>query len=315
MKNRRSFIVGIKSTSLSKNEKFFLKKYKPWGIILFSRNLKNFNQIQSLTSEIKLIFKDNKYPILIDQEGGKVNRLINLIETSVLTADYFGNLFKMNKKKFYYYYKVYISQISYLLNELGININTVPVLDIRRIKSSNIIGNRSYSSILKNVSKIGNFCIHEFSNYRIGTVMKHIPGHGLAKVDSHKMTPIVFNKSSYLYKNDFSAFKNKKAFFAMTAHIIYKDIDSINTATHSNKIINIIRNKLKFKNIIISDDISMKSLKKSIKLNTIKALSAGCNLILHCNANYSEMITVAKNSPKLDNFLLKKTSQFYNFLS
>ena len=83
----------------------------------------------------------------------------------------------------------------------------------------------------------------------------------------------------------------------MTAHIIYKDIDPINTATHSSKIIKLIRNKIKFKNIIISDDISMKALKYSIKLNTVKALSAGCNLILHCNANYSEMRTVAENSP------------------
>jgi len=92
----------------------------------------------------------------------------------------------------------------------------------------------------------------------------------------------------------------------MTAHVIYNDIDPINTATHSPKIIKLIRNKIGFKNIIISDDISMKSLKYSIKLNTLKALSAGCNLILHCNANYSEMRVVAENSPKVDNFIIKK---------
>ena len=101
----------------------------------------------------------------------------------------------------------------------------------------------------------------------------------------------------------------------MTAHIIYKDIDPINTATHSKKIINIIRNKIGFRNLIISDDISMKALKYSIKSNTQKALSAGCNLILHCNAKYSEMKIVAENSPKLNAFIIKKTSQFYNFLS
>jgi len=315
IKNRRAFIVGIKSTILSKKEKKFLKKYKPWGVILFSRNLKEFKQIKKLTSDIRLIFKDKKYPILTDQEGGRVNRLNNLIEASVFTGEYFGNLYKKNKYNFYNYYKIYIDQISYLLNELGININTVPVLDVRRLKSSNIIGDRSYSSIAKNVSKIGDFCIKEFKKRRLGTVIKHIPGHGLTKVDSHKKTPIVKFKYRYLIKNDFSTFKNKKSLFAMTAHVIYKDIDPINTATQSSKIMKLIKNEIGFKNLIISDDISMKALKGNIKINTLRAISAGCNLILHCNANYTEMRIVAENSPFVDNFIIKKTSQFYNFLS
>ena len=315
MKNRKAFIVGIKTTSLTKKEKFFLKEYKPWGIILFSRNLKNFNQIKNLTTEIRSVFKDKKYPILIDQEGGRINRLYNLIEASVFSSQFFGNLYKFNKKKFYNYYTVYIDQISYLLNEIGININTVPVLDVKKTGSSKIIDDRSFSLVPKVVSKIGEFCINEFDKRQIGTIIKHIPGHGLAKVDSHKKTPIVKKKKSYLYKNDFFVFKNKKAFFAMTAHVIYKNIDPINTATHSSKIIRLIRNYIGFKNIIISDDISMKSLKYSTKINTLKAFSAGCNLVLHCNANYSEMRVVAENSPVVGNFIIKKTSQFYNFLS
>ena len=232
IKNRKAFIVGIKSTTLSKKEKTFLIKYKPWGVILFSRNLKEFKQIKKLTSNIRFIFKDKKYPILIDQEGGKINRLNKLIESSIFSAEYFGNLYKKNKYKFYNYYKIYISLISYLLNELGININTVPVLDVRKLKSSNIIGNRSYSTIPKNVSKIGDFCIEEFRKSKIGTIIKHIPGHGLAKTDSHKKTPIVKHKKKYLFKNDFSTSKKKKSFFAMTAHVIYRNIDFINTATH-----------------------------------------------------------------------------------
>ena len=315
MKNRKAFIVGIKTTSLTKKEKFFLKEYKPWGIILFSRNLKNFNQIKNLTTEIRSVFKDKKYPILIDQEGGRINRLYNLIEASVFSSQFFGNLYKFNKKKFYNYYTVYIDQISYLLNEIGININTVPVLDVKKTGSSKIIDDRSFSLVPKVVSKIGEFCINEFDKRQIGTIIKHIPGHGLAKVDSHKKTPVVTKKKSYLYKNDFFVFKNKKAFFAMTAHVIYKNIDPINTATHSSKIIRLIRNYIGFKNIIITDDISMKSLKYSTKINTLKAFSAGCNLVLHCNANYSEMRVVAENSPVVDNFIIKKTSQFYNFLS
>ena len=123
MKNRRAFIIGIKSTSLSKKEKLFLIKYKPWGIILFSRNLKKLEQIKKLTNCIRSIFKDIKYPILIDQEGGRVNRLNKLIEASIFTAKYFGNLYDKKRIKFYNYYQVYIKQISYLLNEIGINMN------------------------------------------------------------------------------------------------------------------------------------------------------------------------------------------------
>jgi len=315
MINRRSFITGIKSTTLSKREKIFIRKYKPWGIILFSRNLKTIKQIQELTNEIKKIFKDKNYPILLDQEGGRVNRLYKFLNTDPLTSMYFGNLFKKDKKKFDIYYKIFIDKTSYLLKQIGININTVPVLDIRTKGSSNIIGDRSFSTNPKIIDKIGNLCIKNFHYNNIGTVIKHIPGHGLAKVDSHKLTPVIKKKTSYLIKNDFSTFKKKNSFFAMTAHIIYSDIDNVNTATHSNAIIQLIRKNIKFRNILISDDISMKSLKYSIKENTLRAFSAGCNLVLHCNANYAEMLVVANNSPLIDHFIIKKTSQFYDILS
>ena len=101
----------------------------------------------------------------------------------------------------------------------------------------------------------------------------------------------------------------------MTAHIVYQDIDNVNTATHSKKVINLIRSKINFKNLIISDDISMKGLKFSIEENTKKAFSAGCNLVLHCNGKFKEMMIVAKNSPKVNNFIITKTSQFYKILS
>jgi len=315
MKNRRSFITGLKSTVLQSIEIRFLKKYKPWGVILFSRNIKSIEQTKKLTDDIKKIFNDKKYPILIDQEGGRINRLSKFIDTSKFTGEFFGNLYKNNFKKFVTYYKIYIIQTCYLMHILGVNINTVPVLDVRHKKSHNIIGDRAFSANPKIVSKIGDFCIKEFHKNNIGTVVKHIPGHGLAKVDSHKATPLVKDKLKKLNKIDFFSFKNKKSLFAMTAHIIYKDIDRIYTATHSKKIISLIRNKIKFENLLISDDISMKSLKFPIKLNINKAFNAGCNLVLHCNGKYNEMITVAENSPKINDFIIKKTSQFYKILS
>ena len=314
MNKRRSFITGIKGIKLSKKEVFFLRKYKPWGIILFSRNIKTIYQTQKLTSHIKKLFKDKNYPILIDEEGGQVSRLNKFIDNSIFSAEFFSILYTKDKKKFYIYYNVYVKQIAYLLNLLGININTVPVLDVRRKITNNVIGNRSFSSNPFQVSKLGKICINKFHENSIGTVVKHIPGHGLSKVDSHYKLPIVNHNSDLLNKIDFFPFKKQNAFLAMTAHIVYTSIDKKNTATHSKKIINIIRKKIGFKNLIMSDDISMKALKYSISKNTTQAFKAGCNLVLHCNGKYKEMLMVAKNAPLLSNFVIKKTSQLMNII-
>jgi len=169
---------------------------------------------------------------LIDQEGGRVNRLKKIFKADTLTDEFFGKLYLKDKKKFNLLYKSFIDQTSHLVRLLGININTLPVLDLRQKGSSNIIGDRSFSSNKKIVSKIGDICIDYFHKNKIGTVIKHIPGHGLAKVDSHIQTPTVKKKLNYLIENDFSVFKNKSSLFAMTAHIIYQNIDKLNTATH-----------------------------------------------------------------------------------
>ena len=315
MINRRAFIVGIKSTKLSNKEISFLKKYKPWGIILFTRNIKDIGQTYKLTSSIRKIFKDKKYPILIDQEGGRVNRLKNIISFDNLTSEFFGEKFIKNFREFNFIYSLFIDKTSYLLKSMGVNINTSPVLDLRVKGASNIIGDRSFSKDPKIVSKIGDLCINNFKKNGIGTVIKHIPGHGLAKVDSHYFTPIVNKNLSYLIKKDFIPFKNKKTFFAMTAHIIFNKIDNQNTVTQSKKLIKLIRQKIGFKDILISDDLSMKSLKGSLEKNTIKTFKAGCNIVLHCNGNFNEMEIVGKNSPLIDKFIFKKTSQFYEILS
>jgi len=138
---------------------------------------------------------------------------------------------------------------------------------------------RVYSSKYKTIKTLSNICINTCKLNKIFTVIKHIPGHGLSKLDSHKKLPVVNKKLKYLIKNDFKCFKKTKSLFAMTAHILFKEIDNKHCATHSSIIIkNIIRKKIGFKGIIISDDISMKSLKYNITQNALKALDAGCNL-------------------------------------
>jgi len=210
IKNRKAFIVGIRSLKLTRDEKIFLKTHNPWGVILFLRNIKSIKQTKYLTDSIKKIFKDKNYPILIDQEGGRVNRLSNIISFDNLTSEYFGDLFQRDKMKLNIIYKLFVDKTSHLLNLIGVNINTVPVLDLRVKGSSNIIGDRSFSQNKNTISKMGDLCIKLFHENSIGTVIKHMPGHGLAKVDSHNFTPIVKKSLKYLNKNDFSLFKKKK---------------------------------------------------------------------------------------------------------
>ena len=315
MKSRKAIIFGIKGLKLLKSEKLLFQRVKPWGVILFSRNIKDLDQLKLLVKNIKNIFKDNKYPILIDQEGGTVSRLNKIFDFSYFSQDYFGKLYKKDKVSFIQHYKVYVNTVSDLLNYVGININTVPVMDVKRKNTHNIIGKRSFSNNFNNIRELGKICIKLFKKNNVGTVIKHIPGHGLSKFDSHFKTPIINEKKSILKKIDFAPFIKSKAFFAMTAHIIYTDYDKVNTATHSKIIIKkVIRDYIKFKGLLISDDISMKSLKFNLEKNATTALNSGCNLVLHCNGKMKEMRRLAKVIPKLDNFTQKKTSDFYKFL-
>ena len=312
---RKAIIFGIGGTKLTSEERNLLKTEKPWGIILFSRNIKNLFQLKFLISDIKKSIKDKNYPILIDQEGGKVSRLNKIIDLTLFSQGYFGELYKYDKKLFRHQYNIYIDTVCDILKKVGININTAPVMDIRRKNSHKVIGNRSFSTDAKIVSEIGNLCINLHKKNKIATVIKHIPGHGLARCDSHYNLPIVKTKKTELVKKDFKPFKRCQSLFAMTAHIVYDIYDSVHTATHSKIVINdVIRKHIGFKGLLISDDISMKALKYGLKDNAVKALDAGCNLILHCNGNIKEASKLVKVIPTIDKFTQKKTSHFYKFL-
>ena len=313
--NRKAVIFGIKGYRLTNKEKKFFKKVKPWGIILFSRNIKNINQLKILIDEIKKNLHDKKYPILIDQEGGRVSRLNKIVDLNFFSQDFFAKLYSRDRKLFYRIFKVYIDKVCEIFNKVGININTSPVLDVRRKKANNIIGNRSFSKNPKIVSSLGKLYINFYKKNNIATVIKHIPGHGMSKSDSHYQTPVIKCKKKELIKKDFIPFKLCKSLFAMTAHVIYAKYDKDNTATHSKIIINkVIRDHINFNGLLISDDISMKSLKYNLEKNATKAIQAGCNLVLHCNGKIDEMTKLAKVIPKIDKFTQQKTSHFYKFL-
>ena len=313
MNSFKPLIVGIESFFLSKKENNLFKKNLPIGFILFSRNYKNLNQFKSLILQLKLINPFSTSIIMIDHEGGRVNRLNKLINQNKLTAKYFGELYQNNKELFNKELKKFINFNSNLFNYLGINLIAAPVLDLFYENKSKVIGDRSFSSNPKLVRLIGSLIINKYKKNKIKTISKHAPGHGLAKVDSHLSLPIVNKSFSYLIKNDFKCFDKNKSDFLMTAHILYKKLDPMNLATFSKIIIDeIIKKKLRYEGLIMTDDICMKALTGSIMHRAQRSLEAGCDIVLHCNGNYDEMNNLLHGLPTISPKLIKKINKIFN---
>ena len=311
---KKAIIISIKGYSLSINEKNLLAKERPWGLILFKRNIKSLRQVKKLIKKIRKLTKDSKFPIMIDEEGSSVSRLKEIINHN-FSQKSLGDIYKINKEVSLLFYKDYINNLTNFLKKIGININTVPVLDVLRKNTNKIIGNRSFSNDPNIVKKLGQICVKQYELNKLATVIKHVPGHGCASLDSHLKMPKVKLNYRDLNKIDFLPFKSNQSKFAMTAHILYEKIDKKNVATFSKKIIsNIIRKKLGFKGILISDDISMKALKYDLVTNAKKSLLAGCNIVLYCAGNYKDTYKLIKEVPFIDKFTAKKTSEFYKFL-
>ena len=287
-------IIGLEGTILNDNETKFLSDYKPWGVILFQRNCINHKDTLTLIDKIKS--KTHKdMPILIDQEGGRVSRLNYPEFPRTLSAKLFGDIFIKDKELALRALTLNINLIAGSLKDMGININTVPVLDIPSQKESGVIGDRAYSSDKDIVSQMGKIVLNENNSNGIGSVIKHIPGHGRATVDSHLDLPIIIDEKCLLENDDFVPFKAlNNAPLAMTAHAIYEKFDKNNVATLSKTMITeIIRSKIGFKGTLMTDDVSMKALSGDVGTNSLLALQAGCDLVLHCNGNFDEICQIA----------------------
>lgn len=287
-------IIGLEGTILNDNETKFLSDYKPWGVILFQRNCINHKDTLTLIDKIKS--KTHKdMPILIDQEGGRVSRLNYPEFPRTLSAKLFGDIFIKDKELALRALTLNMNLIAGSLKDMGININTVPVLDIPSQKESGVIGDRAYSSDKDIVSQMGKIVLNENNSNGIGSVIKHIPGHGRATVDSHLDLPIIIDEKSLLENDDFVPFKAlNNAPLAMTAHAIYEKFDKNNVATLSKTMITeIIRSKIGFKGTLMTDDVSMKALSGDVGTNSLLALQAGCDLVLHCNGNFDEICQIA----------------------
>ena len=303
---KKPVIYGISSLKLSDQEKYFFKESAPLGFILFSRNIKDKEQTKSLVKSLKELM-ESEVLILIDQEGGRVARLKGKDWNNYPPAQYFADIYQNNQRQARQQCYENAALIAKDLKELGINVNCAPVLDILSSTTHEVIGDRAFGKNAAQIYDLAKQMCEAFLDNDIYPVIKHIPGHGRAKSDSHLELPIVDADLAILENTDFVPFqKLSEMKFAMTAHILYSKIDDKFPATISKKVINLIRNQIGFKNILISDDISMKALPGSLSYRAEAAIEAGCDIVLHCNGNIKEMAQINQSLVKMSDKLIAK---------
>jgi beta-N-acetylhexosaminidase len=295
MKPIKPIIFGCKGLELTSEEKSFFENSNPFGFILFARNVETPEQLKKLTMSLRETIGRDDAPILIDQEGGKVRRLKPPYWRDMAAGEVFGSLAKakgieMAKKAAF----ANFSLSSMELKQVGIDVNCAPILDTATKEMTQAIGSRAYSDDFEIISEIGESVCQAMLSQGVMPVMKHIPGHGRATVDSHMELPVVSASFDELSNTDFVPFSDLRFCpWAMTAHIVYEDIDANNPATLSKTMIqDIIRDYIGFDGLLLSDDFSMKALKGSFEEKTSKCIEAGCDVVLHCNGDMNEMLEI-----------------------
>ncbi len=299
-------IYGISGSNISDEEKYFFSKNGCVGFILFARNIQNKEQLKNLTSSLKELM-GGEVLILVDQEGGRVARLKEPHWKCYPAGEFFASLYQENQQQALEVLYKNFQEIANDLVEVGINIDCAPVLDILTSKTHQIIGDRAYGKDVEQVTALAKKVCEGLLSKKVYPVIKHIPGHGRAASDSHLELPIVDASLEELRKTDFAVFKNfTEQKFAMTAHVLFTALDKNKCATISPTIIKLIREEIGFKNILMSDDLSMKALGGSFGERTEAVLKAGCDLVLHCNGDMQEMLEINKKLPMVSDEFLEK---------
>lgn len=291
-------IYGVSGTVLTDEEKYFFSKNGALGFILFGRNVQNKPQVKKLTDSLREVM-GGEVLMLVDQEGGRVARLKSPEWNSYPAGQYFADIFQKNpaqaKDELYQNFK----SIARELVEVGFNVDCAPVLDVLTEKTHQVIGDRAYGKDPLQVAELGQKVCEGLLSEGVYPVIKHIPGHGRGTSDSHLELPVVDCSLDELRQTDFIVFKKLcEQKFAMTAHILFTAIDKINCATVSKTAIDLIRNEIGFKNILMSDDVSMKALKGNFHDKSKAILNAGCDIVLHCNGNMAEMVEINSAMPQ-----------------
>ena len=297
----KAFISGCAGLSLRSDEIGFFKDHQPWGLILFGRNIDTPDQVRALTASFREAVGRQDAPVLVDQEGGRVQRLKQPNWRKYPPGKFYGDLFLEDADAALRAAWLGARLIGADLLDVGITVDCLPCLDIRFAETVEAIGDRAFSDDSEIVTALGLAMVEGALAAGILPVIKHIPGHGRACVDSHLELPRVEADESSLENVDFLPFKAlSHVSLGMTAHIVYSSIDAHSAGTQSEKIIQeVIRTRIGFEGCLMSDDMSMHALGGDFDDRSRKILAAGCDIVLHCNGDMSEMQAVARVVPEL----------------
>ena len=296
----RAFITGLSGLELTANERAFVREAQPWGLIIFKRNISTPEQASELINS----FRDavgSEAPVLVDQEGGRVQRLGPPQWPVYPPGAHYGALYDREPALGLAAARLAGHLIASDLRPLGIDVDCLPIADVPVVGGDPVIGDRAYGTEPGKVAAIAGAIAEGLQAGGVLPVLKHLPGHGRATADSHHKLPVVDTDRATLERTDFAAFRPLAGLpLGMTAHVVFSAIDPVAPATTSVTMVQqVIRGFIGFQGLLMSDDVSMNALSGSIVERSRAALSAGCDVVLHCNGNLAEMAAVAGVTPIL----------------
>ena len=302
----RAAVVGIVGTALGAEERALFVDRPPAGFILFQRNCAEPAQLRDLTAELRALFPDRWVPILVDQEGGRVQRLTAPHWPAVPALRRVGELAERDPAAGEAAARLHATAIAGMLRGAGLDVVCAPCLDLLRPETTAAIGDRAFAADPDLVGGLGRVYAETLLAQGVVPVIKHLPGHGRATVDSHLELPRVAASRAELEASDFNAFVPLTApplgqrLLAMTAHIVFDAIDPSRPATQSPVVIEeVIRGRIGYRGLLLSDDLSMEALAGPIETRAQASLEAGCDLALHCNGVFQELVAVLGKVPVL----------------
>jgi beta-N-acetylhexosaminidase len=309
--NTRAFITGVSGPELNAEEREFIRAQRPWGFILFKRNIETPGQVAHLIAEMRNEVARPDAPVLIDQEGGRVQRL-GLPHWPIYPAGaVFGRLYDLDPALGLTAAWLSARLIAADLSDLGASVDCLPLADVPVPGADTVIGDRAYGTEPGKVAAIARAVTEGLERGGILPVLKHIPGHGRATADTHFRLPVVETPKAELERTDFAAFQKLADLpMAMTAHVVFSALDPALPATTSATIIEqVIRGVIGFQGLLMSDDLSMNALAGSLAERTRAVFASGCDMVLHCNGKIDEMREVARETPELSGKSLERAGR------
>ena len=297
----RAFITGVSGPELNAAEREFIRAERPWGFILFRRNVENPTQVARLISELRHEVGQADAPVLIDQEGGQVQRLRPPHWRNYPSGAVLGALYDIDPALGLAAGRLSARLIAADLIDLGITVDCLPLADVPVAGADDVIGDRAYGREPNKVAAIARAVTQGLEQGGVLPVLKHIPGHGRATADSHLALPTVDTPRAELERTDFAAFQPLADLpMAMTAHVVFSALDPAHPATTSATIIQqVIRGVIGFQGLLMSDDVSMNALAGSLAERTKAIIAAGCDMVLYCAGEREGMREVAREAPEL----------------